>query len=1173
METSSLKKFAESARRSLLTQVGERLAQVLAANSLARREHVDAVAKLEARIATDGKAAVIDSVAYIWFNRFCALRFMDVKRYTRSGIVSPVPGHSQPEILAHAKLGDIDDSIITSEAVRKQVAVLLSGAATSNDPQAEAYRLLLVAACNHWHAAMPFLFEKIEDYTELLLPEDLLSAKSILHSFREAMTEGACADIEIIGWLYQFYISEKKDEVIGKVVKSEDIPAATQLFTPNWIVKYMVQNSLGAQWLATYPQSPLKGQMEYYIEPAEQTDEVNAQLASITPSQLNPEELTLIDPASGSGHILVEAYELFKAIYLERGYRQRDVPQLILEKNLFGLDIDERAAQLTGFALMMKGRADDRRLFERGVKLNVMALVDSAGFDAEGLEKGVELSDYDLRPGDLTELKRLFEHATTFGSLIQVPEGLAEKLPVLKQLSEATSQDLFVSEALKRLGPLVQQAELLAAQYDAVVANPPYMGSKYQVPILKAYLKDHYKGYEKDFFSAFIDRDLAFSKLSGRLGIVAPYVWMFISSFEQLRERLLRESSLSSLIQLEYNAFEPACIPVATFTLMRRHVPGISGSYIKLSEFRGHQNQAPRTLEAIQNRNCGWFFNAAQDEFKKISGGPMAYWVSNAVRSVFAAEGALQDYAQFSCGMFTCNNVKFIRYWWEVAAQDTRMFGPQDGRWVSHVKGASGDRWSKPVNNVVDFSRDGNSIRDFRQSRGQSYCLPGEQYFFRAGVSFPLMTSGMFSAVALDGRSTFDISSNSAFPTGVSSKILLAALCSKPTAIFVGVLCPTLNFTPGDVGKIPLLWDRLSRYQPELEQIATECICRTDAVLQAFETSGDFQSLPLLTASSEPTRTLESSYTAWITQNRDSIAEMKRLEEENNRLFIDAYGLADELTPDVPLSQITLTVNPAYRYRGKLTEEEQWTRFRQDTMCEFISYAVGCMFGRYALEKPGLILANQGETFADYLKQIPQPSFPADDDNVIPMLGGDWFTDDISERFKSFLKLTFGTERYDDNLAFIEAGLGKKGKPLKVRDYFIKEFYSDHVKTYKKRPIYWLFSSPKGTFNALIYMHRYRPETVGSVLNDYLREFRTKLAARLDNEQALDTDASTSKTEKTKALKTIETLKKQINELEDWERDVLFPLASQKIEIDLDDGVKHNYPLFGTALKKIPGLS
>ena len=377
------------------------------------------------------------------------------------------------------------------------------------------------------------------------------------------------------------------------MVKSEDIPAATQLFTPNWIVKYMVQNSLGAQWLATYPDSPLKGQMEYYIEPAEQTEEVKAQLAAITPSQLNPEELTLIDPACGSGHILVEAYELFKAIYLERGYRQRDVPQLILEKNLFGLDIDGRAAQLTGFALMMKGRADDRRLFERGVKLNVMALVDSTGFDAERLAQGVKLADYGLQPRDLTELKRLFEHATTFGSLIQVPEGLAEKLPALKQLSEATSQDLFVSDALKRLGPLVQQAELLAAQYDAVVANPPYIGSKYhERRFSRSSSRTTTKGYEKDVFSAFIDRDLAFSKPHGRLGFMSPFVWMFISSHEHLRTRLIDEETITSLVQLEYSGFEGATVPICTFTLQKGHVNGQKGCYIRLSDFRGADNQA-----------------------------------------------------------------------------------------------------------------------------------------------------------------------------------------------------------------------------------------------------------------------------------------------------------------------------------------------------------------------------------------------------------------------------------------------------------------------------------------------------------------------------------------------------------------------------------------------------
>ena len=428
MNTSKLKDFAPQARVSLQEQVGAKLDYVLGADTAELREKSSQISQIRSSVEKEGREAYIDRIAYTWFNRISALRFIDARGYHPFGcrVITAEPGKVQPEILALALSGAPPPEI---PADRSRINDLLDGRIPSNNPQAEVYRHLVLAVCAHYHKLLPFLFEKLDSETELLLPDDLLTPASVTEGFRTEISDEDCADVEIIGWLYQFYISEKKDEVIGKVVKSEDIPAATQLFTPNWIVKYMVQNSLGAQWLATYPQSPLKGQMEYYIEPAEQTDEVNAQLAAITPSQLNPEELTLIDPASGSGHILVEAYELFKAIYLERGYRQRDVPQLILTQNLFGLDIDERAAQLTGFALMMKGRADDRRLFERGVKLNVMALVDSAGFDAEALAKGVELSDYDLRPGDLTELKRLFEHATTFGSLIQVPEGLASSLP------------------------------------------------------------------------------------------------------------------------------------------------------------------------------------------------------------------------------------------------------------------------------------------------------------------------------------------------------------------------------------------------------------------------------------------------------------------------------------------------------------------------------------------------------------------------------------------------------------------------------------------------------------------------------------------------------------------------------------------------------------------------
>ena len=504
MNTSNLKSYAPQARKDFIAAVtaranllglSEAKGQLVVAEAKASGDLVMIAGrpwpvkvneqrnKLIARMQQQGFGHTVEAVAYAWFNRLAALRLMELHDYLGHGRrVLSNPQGGLPEVLAHAL--DLAESNalpgLSTDTVRQLKLA-------NQDP--ELYRLVLIAQCNALHQAMPFLFEQLGDETELLLSENLLLTDSVVAKLVQSIPEEDWQQIEIIGWLYQFYISEKKDQVIGKVVKSEDIPAATQLFTPNWIVKYLVQNSLGAQWLATYPDSPLKAQMDYYIEPAEQADEVSAQLAAITPSALNPEELTLIDPASGSGHILVEAYDLFKAIYLERGYRQRDVAKLILEKNLFGLDIDERAAQLTGFALMMKGRADDRQIFERGVKLNVMALVDSSGFDAEGLAKAVELGDYGLNLGDLTALKRLFEHATTFGALIQVPEGLAKRLPALNKLSEATSADLFVSDALRCLGPLVQQAEMLVAQYDAVVANPPYMGAKAFTRQLKDWLR------------------------------------------------------------------------------------------------------------------------------------------------------------------------------------------------------------------------------------------------------------------------------------------------------------------------------------------------------------------------------------------------------------------------------------------------------------------------------------------------------------------------------------------------------------------------------------------------------------------------------------------------------------------------------------------------------------
>jgi type II restriction/modification system DNA methylase subunit YeeA len=1124
-------------------------------------------AALVQKIEQLGFDQVMEQVAYSWFNRLCAIRYMELHDYLGHGrrLLSHPDQSEGYQILDDCL--DIDLPGLNQQRVRE---LKLDGT------QDEAlYRELLLAQCHALHEAMPFLFETIDDETELLLPDNLTKTDSLVKALVTAIPEEDWQDIEIIGWLYQFYISEKKDQVIGKVVKSEDIPAATQLFTPNWIVKYMVQNSLGAQWLATYPQSPLKGQMEYYIEPAEQTDEVNAQLAAITPSQLDSEELTLIDPASGSGHILVEAYELFKAIYLERGYRQRDVPQLILEKNLFGLDIDERAAQLTGFALMMKGRADDRRLFERGVKLNVMALVDSAGFDAEGLAQNeqvlVELSDYGLKPGDLTELKRLFEHATTFGSLIQVPKGLAKKLPALKQLSGATSQDLFVSEALKRLGPLVQQAELLAAQYDAVVANPPYIGNKYHTPALKKFLKGAYAGYDKDVFSAFIDRDLAFSRPHGRLAFMSPFVWMFISTHEHLRARLIDKETVTSLIQLEYSGFEGATVPICTFTLQKTHADGRVGCYVRLSDFRGSESQAPKTLEAIRSRECGWFFEAAQDEFRKIPGSPLAYWVSAVERDLYVGGSTVDSIGQPRKGMDTGENAVFLRQWWEVS-QGRCSFSenPAVEKWFPYNKGGDFRRWYGNRDHVVNWISDGSEIKARLSWAKKKPTIRNSKHFFQEGFSWTTVSSGGFSIRYTPAGAIFDNGGCTLFCDERNRLFAIAALLnSKVAQRYLDFLSPTLNFQPGDVGKIL----HRSSGAPNQVQDLVE-LSRRDWTI--YERSWDFESLPLLTASSDPTPTLESSYTAWITKNKDTIAEMKRLEEENNRLFIDAYGLADELTPDVPIEQITLTVNPAYRYGKKVTIDAQWTRFRQDTMEELVSYAIGCMMGRYSLGAPGLIYAHSGnEGFDALLDEGQYSTFPADDDGIVPLTDTEWFSDDACNRLVEFMSVAWSSEHLETNLNFLADNLSpKRGESSRdtLCRYLSNHFYKDHMQTYKKRPIYWLFSSGKEkAFQCLVYLHRYNQGTLARMRTEYVIPLTAKLNAHI---QKLENDKTASDaTSEIKVLeKRIGQLHKQQLELNHFD-EKLRHYADQRIALDLDDGVKVNYTKFGDLLVDVKAIT
>ena len=1180
MNRNKLETYARQARRDFIAAVTDRAAFYgLTAQSIEPlveqgdvtlvggrafpRELAEPRKRLEGQIQRSGFEQVMEAMAYTWFNRFAAIRFMELHGYLDHGyrVLSHPEGQPYPEILQHA--ADVDLPGLERE---KAVELKLDGAQDE-----ELYRLLIKAQCNALHEAMPFLFERIGDETELLLPANLLHTDSLIRRLVEDIDESAWEQIEIIGWLYQFYISEKKDQVIGEVVASADIPAATQLFTPNWIVKYMVQNSLGAQWLATYPHSPLKGQMNYYIEPAAQSGEVKAELAAITPRTLNPEALTLIDPASGSGHILVEAYDLFKAIYLERGYRQQDVTQLILEKNLFGLDIDGRAAQLTGFALMMKGRADDRRLFERGVKLNVMALVDSTGFDAEWLVQGVKLADYGLQLGDLTELMRLFEHATTFGSLIQVPERLALNLPALKRLSEVTSQDLYVSGALKHLGPLVQQAELLAAQYDAVVANPPYTGSKFHIPILKKFLKDYYKGYEKDVFSAFIDRDLAFSKPNGRLGLMSPFVWMFISSHEHLRTRLIDKETITSLVQLEYSGFEGATVPICTFTLQKDHVKGQKGCFIRLSDFRGSDNQAPKMLEAIHDRNCGWFFETAQDEFKKIPGGPVAYWLSERLREVFERGTLLGKLVDARQGLATADNDQFLRRWHEVDQKKcgygfaSRVAAAESGKkWFPYNKGGEFRKWFGNNEYLVNWGDDGKDISAFRPRS----VIRNPGYYFQRSVTWSFVSSSYFGVRYSEAGAIFDVGGSSAFPHELDYLWVTGFLCSKQVFEFMKVMNPTLNFQVGNVATLPVIKQSVQSRQSEIENVAGALIGSARTDWNAYERSWDFQSLPILTAFSDAKPSLESSYDAWIVQNRETIAEMKRLEEENNRLFIDAYGLVDELSPDVPIEQITLTVNPAYRYGGKLSEEGQWIRFRQDTMAELVSYAVGCMMGRYSLDEPGLIYAHSGNAGFDASRYN---TFPADSDGIVPLTDKEWFDDDACHRFIEFLSTAWDATHLEDNLTFLADNLSHKkngSSSETLRRYLCDSFFKDHLQTYKKRPIYWLFSSGKQkAFQCLVYLHRYNEGTLARIRTEYVIPLQGMIASRVRQLEG-DIDTTTSTAHRKRLEKEQATLVRQQSELREFD-EKLRHYADQHIGLDLDDGVKANYGKFGDLLAEV----
>jgi hypothetical protein len=1174
MDTNALKKFAQSARNLLIDQVTARLDMVLAEGAAARREHPKAIAKLEAA-ANSNRAQVIEQAAYTWFNRFTALRFMDATGLTNPRVVSPADGATRPEILAEAMAGNLPDR------ARPEIAEYLNGTRPAHDGQAEAYRLLLIHACNEWHGAMPYMFERAdmldraEDYTELLMPDDLLSPDSILARLREVMTEAACQDVEIIGWLYQFYISEKKDQVFAGLKKNqkitaENIPAATQLFTPHWIVRYLVENSLGRLWLLNRPQSKLAAKMDYYIAPEEpETDFLKIN---------RPEEIRICDPACGSGHMLTYAFGLLFEIYAEEGHDAAEIPGLILKHNLTGIEIDDRAGALAAFALSMKAAAKlgRRRFLRMEVKPDIVVLQDVRFTPAE-MQDVAAVVGKDLFTDELRETLGQFEQAKNFGSLI-VPKlrDPAETLRVVE--ARDFGSDLLLKEVQERVVTVLRMAEALSSKYHVVVANPPYMGGKGMNARLGDFAKESYPESKPDLFAMFMDRCLSLSLRSGLFAMINMQAWMFLSSLEAIRTKLLSHTTILTMAHLGAKAFDTIggeIVSTTAFVSRNDFRPDILGEFIRATDGSSESEKSKIIQRAAHNPSLR--FRKPSTAFQVLPGQPIAYWAPDSAIEAYSSGNLVQKIAVAKSGQNTGDNARFIKAWTEVSYNrigfglDHLAETISSGlRWFPYNKGGAFRRWYGNFDYVVNWEGDGREVKEFAVKRNNgkhwSRYIQNLDLMLKEGITWTFISSAGLGARYTPRGHLFDYAGCSAFTDKSKLHYLISLMGSVTSIYFLKMQNPTMNMQPGNIANLPLPSAPEYINFSQFDQTAHWLIKTSKLDWDAYETSWDFTSVPLLSPDCRAA-TLAETYANLRAHWQGMTDEMQRLEEENNRIFIDAYGLADELTPEVPIEEITLTCNPAYRYGVKGMKEEREARLLQDTVAEFLHYAVGCMFGRYSLDAPGLILANQGEGIEEYLARVPEPSFAPDRDNVIPVLDADWFADDIVTRARDFLRVTFGEAKFRENLAFIEKALGKD-----LRRWFTKDFFDYHVRRYKKRPIYWMFSSPKGSFNALIYMHRYRPDTVSVVLNQYVREFIHKLEVERARLEKLADDPAATPAQQTKAQKETATVIKQIAELTEWERDVVYPMAQQKIAIDLDDGVKRNYPLFAGALKPIKGL-
>jgi hypothetical protein len=1087
--------------------------------------------------------AVVEAVAYTWFNRLIAIRFMEVNDYLPSRIrvlSSESAGKIEPDLVNRPFEADFGYSPYEKDRIVK----------LQQDNQLdELFRLLFIKQCNALNALLPALFEKTDDFTELLLNISFTDQDGVVRRLVSDIAEDDFnvakeGQVEIIGWLYQYYNTEPKDETFALLKKNvkitkERIPAATQLFTPDWIVRYMVENSLGRLWLEGHPNDSLKSGWKYYLDEAEQEAEVQAQLAKIREEyqKIKPEEIKVIDPCMGSGHILVYAFDVLMQIYESCGYSQRDAAKSIVENNLFGLDIDQRAYQLAYFALLMKARQYNRRILGEGVRCNLYAIEESNGINRQQLQYFGQSMDSLARNVAMTQMQALLDamkDAKEYGSIIKM-----EKMdwPLLREFAasagskgQMTLDAVGLEETQERLRQLVEVGELLAQKYDVVVTNPPYMGSGGMGAKLAEFVKKEYPDTKSDLFAVFIEKGNVMAKHNAYNCMVTMQSWMFLSSFEIMRQSIVLSKTITNLMHME-NMVMGIAFGTAVTNFRNNHITGYKGTYchVKLADI---ENDEPRKFPVSGNR----FSQVSTDNFSTIPSMPIAYWATRALLNTFLSA---EKCGETRKGMVTADNDRFVRYWFEIAIDKCAMeIESRESavnsmkKWFPYQKGGEYRKWYGNHFNVVNWENDGHELLNMQ---GNGYKVGSTnhnlEYVFHPAICWNKITSGSFSARYSPKGFLYDDANPFYFVDIGKENYVLAALLSRPCLEISRIINPTINFQPGNIKNIPIIISNLKKSQVDEIVDINISISRSD--WDSFEISWNFKQHPLLRGVSK----IAEAFYQWQQFTESQFAQLKANEEELNSIFIDIYGLQDELTPEVAEKDVTIR-------RADLPRDIR----------SFLSYAAGCMFGRYSLDVEGLAYAGGEWDDNKYSSFIP------DKDNILPITDEEYFEDDVVGRFVGFVKQVYGPDTLEENLDFIANALGNKGSSSRevIRQYFLKDFFKNHCQIYQKRPIYWLFDSGKENgFKALVYLHRYDADTIGKLRVDYLHRMQRIYESEIVRMQDMIDNGKDAR-EVAAATKRKEKLQKQLKETKAYDEKIAH-LALARIELDLDDGVVVNY--------------